>query len=160
MNPTVKKPWAEDSEQLVSRFTSDAADGISENAAAERLQHCGKNELRSIEARSWVKIFLEQFQSLIIALLAVAAALSFAFGENVEASAVVAVIVINSLIGFFTELKASRSMEALKKLGSVRSKVIRNGSVKEVEAEVLVPGDVVLLEAGDIVTADIRILRA
>lgn len=160
MNPKLKTPWTGEAQELVDHLESDSADGISESDAAERLQRYGKNELRSIEARSWVKIFLEQFQSLIIALLAVAAALSFAFGENVEAAAVVAVIIINSLIGFFTELKASRSMEALKELGSVRSKVIRNGSVKEVEAEVLVPGDVVLLEAGDIVTADVRILRA
>ena len=89
-----------------------------------------------------------------------AALLSFVFGDHVEGFAIVAFIIINALIGFVTELRGVRSIEALRKLGTVSSRVRRNGTVAEIPAQELVPGDVVLLEGGDIITADLRILEA
>ncbi|MGD8752896.1 MAG: cation-transporting P-type ATPase, partial [Anaerolineales bacterium] len=110
--------------------------------------------------RSAWSIFIEQFKSLVVLLLVAAAALSFAFGEIVDGVAIVIVVLINALIGFFTELRAARSMEALQEMGDVRAKVRREGSVREVNAEELVPGDILILESGDVVTADIRLLEA
>lgn len=95
-----------------------------------------------------------------MALLLLAAGLAWAFGETLEAGAILAVILMNSGIGFLTELRAVRSMEALRKLGSVRTRVRRSGSEVEIPAQHLVPGDIVLLEGGDVITADLRVLEA
>ncbi len=105
-------------------------------------------------------IFARQFRSLITVLLAGAAGLSFAFGDLLEAAAVIVVILINVLIGFFTELQAIRSMESLKKLTSVTTRVRRAGVTHEIQAQDLVPGDIVLLEGGDIISADLRVISA
>ena len=93
-------------------------------------------------------------------LLTVAAAVSFVFGDWVEGLAICAVILINAAIGFFTELRAVRSMEALYRLGKVSSRVRREGEIREVPAETLVPGDIVVLEGGDVISADIRLVQA
>jgi P-type Ca2+ transporter type 2C len=95
-----------------------------------------------------------------VLLLVAAAAVSFAFGEWVEGIAIVVVVIINAAIGFFTELRAVRSMEALKKMGRVSTKIRRRGQVREVGAEELVPGDIVLIDGGDIITADLRLVEA
>jgi len=95
-----------------------------------------------------------------MALLAVAAALSFAFGQSMEGYAVIVVILLTVAIGFFTEIKAVRSMEALRKLSRVQTNVRRNGQVVQIAATKLVPGDMVLLDGGDIVTADLRVVEA
>jgi Ca2+-transporting ATPase len=98
--------------------------------------------------------------SLIVALLAVAAIIAFAFGDSVEGLAITAVILINGAIGFITELKAVRSMEALRRMGVTTAVVRRTGQTREIKAEEIVPGDVVILDAGDAVTADLRLLEA
>src|SRR5690606_26532439 len=89
-----------------------------------------------------------------------AAAVSLAFGEWVDSIAIGAVLIINTLIGFFTELKARRSMETLYRVGTVQSPALRNGKVTEVSAEELVPGDIIELEGGDVITADLRLIDA
>ncbi|WP_428262388.1 cation-translocating P-type ATPase [Haliangium sp.] len=134
--------------------------GLSRAEAARRLQRWGPNQLRAISPRSAWAILLAQFRNLLVALLAAAAALSLVFGQWVEGLAVVAVLVINAAIGFFTELSAVRSMDALRKLGGVRANVRRDGEVRGVAAQELVPGDVVVLEGGDAITADLRLIEA
>ena len=101
-----------------------------------------------------------QLKSLVIWLLAAAAALSFYVGDRPEGFAIIAVIAINTAIGFFTELRALRSMEALRRMARVKSRVCRDGQVRHVDALDLVPGDIVILEAGDIITADLRLIEA
>jgi Ca2+-transporting ATPase len=93
-------------------------------------------------------------------LLIVSAALSFVFGQWVDGIAIIAVILINAAIGFGTELRAVRSMEALRHMGSMSAKVRREGQIREVPAEELVPGDIVVIESGDVITADLRLLEA
>ena len=120
----------------------------------------GPNQLLRQKPKSWLAILAHQFASLIVWLLAGAAALSFAFGDVAEGIAIVVVLLINGAIGFVTEVRAARSMEALMRLGEVRTRVRRQGRETMVDARDLVPGDVVVLEAGDIITADLRLSQA
>jgi Ca2+-transporting ATPase len=105
-------------------------------------------------------ILVEQLKNLIVLMLAVAAAIAFGFGQWLEGISIVVAITINGAIGFFTELKAVRSMEALQEMSRVSAKVRRDGRVQEIPAEEVVPGDLVVLEAGDIVSADLRLIEA
>jgi Ca2+-transporting ATPase len=134
--------------------------GLSEEEAARRLASVGPNRLAAARPTSAWRILLRQFQNVTTLLLAAAAAAAFAFGEGVEGGAIVAVLALNSGIGFVTELKAVRSIEALRLLGVAHTRVRRAGAIREVAADEIVPGDVVLLEAGDLVTADLRLLSA
>lgn len=124
------------------------------------MEAAGPNRLRQGRRRSALDILIEQFKNIIVALLSSAALVSFLFGETVEGFAILAVILINAAIGFITELRAVRSMEALRELSQVRTKIRQKGETVEVAAESLVPGDVLLLDSGDVVTADIRLTEA
>jgi len=134
--------------------------GLSENEATARLRTTGPNQLRQQDTKSAWTILVSQFKSFVVALLVAASVLSFVLGDWTEGFAILAVIAINTAIGFFTEVKATRSMEALYKMGSVRTRVRRDSNVKEISADQLVPGDIVVLEGGDIITADLRIIEA
>ena len=127
---------------------------------AERQRLFGRNRLRRHRTRSAIGILAGQLRNLIVWLLAAAAALSFYVGDRPEGFAIIAVIAINTAIGFFTELRALRSMEALRRIARVRTRVRRDGQVQHADALDLVPGDIVILEAGDIVTADLRLAEA
>lgn len=154
------KWWALSSQEILKEFGVSEEEGLNAEEVLKRRTQYGPNELKETKKKIIWVIWADQFKSLIIGLLFTAAALSFAFNEIVEGIAISAVIVINALIGFFTELKAVRSMEALKKLGGVSARVRRDGEIQEVRAEELVPGDIVIVEGGDVVTADIRLFKA
>jgi Ca2+-transporting ATPase len=153
-------PWSQTAEAVAAALGVDPETGLEATAVADRLRTSGRNLLRQPETVSWWEVLLRQFRSLIVALLAVAAAVSFAFGDWLEGSAIFLVIVINAVIGLVTELRAVRSMEALQKLTEVRTKVRRGGDLVEIPAEGVVPGDVIVLAAGDLISADLRILTA
>ncbi len=156
----IEEPWAKPWASVADALEVDPEIGLSEKEVEERRECYGRNRLREAESKSAWTILIEQFKSLIIGLLAVASVLSFAFGDWVEGLAIVVVIILNTAIGFFTELQAIRSMEALQELSSVNAKVRRDGQVQEIAAESIVPGDVVLLSGGDVVTADVRLIEA
>lgn len=158
--PQLEKPWAASSAQALEILETSQTQGLSEAEASKRLLHYGPNQLRQIERRGCWRILWDQFLSLIVALLVVAAVAAFAFDEQVEGFAIIAVIFINAAIGFMTELRAHRSMEGLRKLGNTTTTVRRGGCVKSLPAESLVPGDIVVLDAGDVLTADIRLITA
>jgi len=138
----------------------DPAIGLSDAEVNRRRRIHGPNELRRRPTRSLVAILVDQFKSLITVLLGAAAVLSGVFAHWTEAGAILAVIVINALIGFFTEWRAVRSMEALRGLTVQSARVRRDGEVVEVPARQLVPGDVILIEGGDVVAADLRLIEA
>jgi Ca2+-transporting ATPase len=156
----VPKPWALSVEDTLIALDSDPQQGLTTQEAARRTRQYGPNTLREVKPRSSWEIFINQFKNLIVYFLVAAALLSFVLGDHVEGLAIVAVILINAAIGFITELKGVRSIEALRKLGIVNSRVRRNGAVSEIPAQDLVPGDIIILEGGDIITADLRILSA
>ena len=153
------KPWAYSSEEVLSHFGVSLDKGLEQHQVRKLRKRYGANRLRKIERKSSWQILLNQFKSLIVILLSVAAVLSFAFKEWVDAGAIAAVIFINTVIGFFMELKATRSMESLRRLEQVTARVHRQGRIREIPAQNIVPGDIIVLEGGDIVSADLRLVQ-
>ncbi len=156
----VEHAWAKPATEVLESLDVDPAHGLSNESAEQRLEAYGPNSLQEVKPRSLLSILVAQFKSLLVGLLAVAVALAIAFGEWVEAGAIAAVLGLNALLGFITELQAARSMEALRKLGATTATVRRGGQAHVVEASLLVPGDIVLLEGGDVVSADVRIVES
>jgi magnesium-transporting ATPase (P-type) len=138
----------------------DPAHGLTSNEAARRHGVHGANALPEPPPRpAWVGL-LRQFRSPLIYLLFVAALLAVALGHRGDAAVILAVVAINALIGAFQEGRAERSMAALRRLAALRVRVLRDGAEASLEARALVPGDIVLLAAGDAVAADARLLDA
>ena len=133
--------------------------GLSDAEAALRLERYGSNTLLTHPERSGLSILGDQIKGHVVWLLAAAAAVAAVANEWAEATSILLVLVINTLIGFFTELRAVRSMEALRKLGSRSSRVRRERKLKTIPAEEIVPGDIAIFETGDIITADVRLLE-
>ncbi|MBY0512004.1 MAG: cation-transporting P-type ATPase [Rhodospirillaceae bacterium] len=134
----------------------DPAAGLTQEEAERRLKQFGPNRLTTRKPVSDTTLILRQFASSVVALLATAMVLSLAFGEYQQAAAIAVVLAINTAIGYYTERRAVRSMEALRRLGARSARVRRDGQSRQISADLLVPGDVVLVEAGDVVTADMR----
>ncbi len=145
-------------EELERQLSVDAGYGLSEDEAAARLRRYGPNALERYKPESWIRILLRQFLSPLFFVLLVAVVLSVFFEEWLEGIAVAVVILINALIGFFMELQAQRSMEALRRLAQTCAHVWRNGVLVKIDADRIVPGDLLFLEAGDVVAADARII--
>lgn len=138
----------------------DGEKGLSLSDVKKRQKYYGPNRLTESKTKSAWSIFADQLKNLIAALLITAAVVSWAFGQHLEGIAIFIALVINILIGFFTELRAVRSMEALQRLSRVTVKIKRGGNVKEIASDRLVPGDIVVLESGDIISADLRLIEA
>ncbi|MEW6770910.1 MAG: HAD-IC family P-type ATPase [Bacillota bacterium] len=143
----------------VFRFLASSSNGLGPVEVARRQQEYGKNELPRGKAPSLFRIFFEQFASPLIYILVIAAAVSVFIGETKDAVFIVAVLLLNAFIGTYQEYKAERSAEALQKVIEIKARVVRDGNEREVPAEELVPGDVVLLESGNRVPADLRLFQ-
>src|SRR5690606_32615634 len=133
-------------------------DGLSDDEAAARLDRFGPNRLRAPEQVSAWSILVDQFRSVVMLLLLAAAGVALLLGDPLDAAAICGVLVINASVGFFTELRARGAVAALLRLEVPHATVVRSGEAQEVEAHVLVPGDVILIEAGGAVPADARLL--
>ena len=147
-------------EEVSRLYETDEVRGLSHEEVIGRLEKFGDNSITHEKKKSLWLIFMRQFNSPIVYLLIFAAGLSFFFQEWLDGFAILVVILINAIIGFYMEFQAERSMEALKKLSILPAKVIRNGELSEINAEELVPGDLIFLEAGDMIPADGRIFRS
>jgi len=147
-------------QEVLNEFGVDAAQGLNSHQVEKQRKKHGWNRLKEAKKRGARAIFVDQFKSPIIALLAVAAVLAFTFQEWIEGIAVVIAIALNAIIGFVTELRAVKSMESLQQLSKTQAKVRREGQVSQISADELVPGDIVVLEGGDLVPADLRLLEA
>ena len=152
-------PYSVNSEQVVEALKTHVDNGLSSAEAETRLKEIGPNKIVEGKGKSVWTILLNQFKSPIVVLLIFAAGLSFYFTELLDGFAILVVILINTLIGFYMEFQAHRSMNALKKLASVPAKVIRDKKLIEIDAEKIVPGDVIFVEAGDLISADGRIVN-
>ena len=136
---------------------ADAANGLTDTEAARRLARYGHNVLADARTRSALVVFAHQFRSLIVALLVAASALAFWFGDRLEGVAILVVIALNAVIGFATEWKAASALDGLRAQAVPIARVRRGGTEHEIAASDVVPGDLVLLSAGDRVPADGRI---
>lgn len=134
--------------------------GLTKKQIIDRLDKYGKNTIQKTHKLRPFKIFLEQFKSFLIYILIIAAAISFFIGHNLDGGVISAIVVLNAIIGFTQQYKAEKSLENLKKILIPRSKVMRDGRIMQISSKELVPGDILLLEAGDRVTADCRIIEA
>ncbi len=130
--------------------------GLSEKEAKERLKIYGFNEIKEKETSSF-DIFLRQFKSPFLYLLFIASLIAFLIGEKIDGFLILIFVLINVSLGFFQEAKAHRAISLLKKYHPQKTRVQRAGVEKEIEKRFLVPGDIVLLQAGDISSADLRI---
>jgi Ca2+-transporting ATPase len=144
---------------VLEKLSVDASQGLTHHHVQQRRDHYGWNRLAAAKQRGAREILIDQFKSPIIGLLSVAAVLAFIFQEWIEGIAVVMAIALNAVVGFTTELRAVKSMKSLQKLSKTQAKVKRNGQVREIAADRLVPGDIVVLEGGDVVPADLRLLK-
>ncbi len=153
-------PWTREAQKVCRALRVDPNRGLSAQAVKERRKRFGPNVLRRVKRRSVLSIAVGQFRNVIAALLAAAAGLAFAFDQTVEGLAIVAVLLLNGLIGFVIEWRAVRSMEALRALGRTEATVLRDGNLQTIAADDLVPGDVVHAQAGDLVAADLRLTEA
>ena len=146
-------------EDVVARLESSEA-GLAESDAARRLMERGANELVDRGSKSPFAILWEQLTAVMVLILVAASALSLALGKVLEASAILAIVLLFALLGFFQEYRAEKAIAALRRLAVPVVRVRRDGAVKEVTARELVTGDIVLLEAGAIVPADLRLIEA
>ena len=134
--------------------------GLTEKEAAARLLVYGPNEIKSEKKISPIRIFLEQFHSFVIYILIAALAISIFLGETVDAIVIGIIVVLNAIFGFIQEYRAEKSIEALKKLSSLKATVIRDNHEKDIDAKLLVPGDILKLDTGDKIPADSRLIEA
>ncbi len=148
-----------DATAVVERLATDAERGLSAAEAARRLAAHGPNALREPPRRRAWAIFARQFHSPLIAILFVAAALALALGHLGDAGVIVVVVVVNAPIGAFQEGRAERSMAALRRLAELQARVVRDGVEQALPARELVPGDLLVIVAGDAIGADARLLE-
>ena len=147
-------------EDLARALQTSLESGLTTQEAGNRLRRIGPNELRVTKGFSVLKLFVEQFKSLVTVLLIAAVAVAVYLGEALDAIAIGVVILLSAIFGFVTEYRAEKSVEALKQLVAPVSTVIRDDRMQQVPASDLVPGDVVVLEAGSRVPADCRIIQS
>lgn len=154
----MKAYYRESKEELIKELGANEKQGLTNKVAQEKLAQVGPNALIEGKKKSILEVFLEQFRDLMVIILIVAAVIS-AFTGNLESTAVIIVVLIlNAILGTVQHVKAEKSLEALKSLSAPAAKVLRDGKKQEIAAKDVVPGDILLLEAGDLVTADGRIL--
>ena len=144
---------------VISRLEIDREQGLSNAEAAKRINSFGSNELKEAPPTSiWVKIY-EQFANFLVILLIVAAVISAVLGDWVEAAAIMTIVLLNAALGVVQESRAEEALAALKKMASPDANVLREGHRQAIPAREVVPGDIVFLEAGNYVPADVRLLE-
>ena len=151
--------WHQMSPQdVLLALDTDGEIGLASAEALRRREVTGPNLLTEKHGRGLIIIFLEQIRSLMVLVLLAAGAVSLFLGEVSDAVAILAIVLLNAVLGVKEEYKAEKAIAALRRLAVPRVKVVREGQVEEAGARDLVPGDIVLLEAGDMVPADCRLL--
>jgi Ca2+-transporting ATPase len=147
-------------DRVLERFNTKREDGLSTEEAAKRLSKYGNNELVEKKRKGVLQILLNQVKEVMVIILIVAAVVSALLGEYVDAGVIFIIVILNTILGFWQELKAENAIAALKKLAVPFVRVRRDGKLKEISASDIVPGDILLIETGNIVPADARLLQS
>ncbi|MDQ5844371.1 MAG: HAD-IC family P-type ATPase [Acidobacteriota bacterium] len=158
--PSTEDWHALDTAVVVAHLGANPSSGLTTADVKQRHLSYGPNALQEIRPRPAWRLLIDQFTSIVIALLAVAAAVAWITGDMLEAIAILVVLIINALVGFATEWQASRALDALRRQARTITRVRREGVETTIDAEDLVPGDIIVLNAGDRVPADARLLEA
>jgi Ca2+-transporting ATPase len=144
--------------QLEKQLETSIERGLKRAVATERLHHYGANQLQEAKRRPLWRMFADQFRDFMIMVLLAAALISGVIGEAVDTIAILVIVMLNAIIGAVQAFRAERAMAALKAMAAPMARVIREGNLLEIVANELVPGDLVVLEAGDVVSADMRLI--
>ena len=160
-----EKWFSKSGEDVAKFFETDMIKGLSSEQVEEKRSVYGTNEIVSKNKKSIAKMILEQFQDFMIIILIIAAVISGIVGQSngegfTDSIIILVIVILNAVIGVIQELKAQKSLESLKNLSAPHSKVIREGKLQDLESKYLVPGDIVVLETGDYVPADLRLIEA
>jgi len=147
-------------EDVLQELSTSQESGLSSKEAKERLEKFGFNELKEEDKKSFLVKIIAQFSDFLIIILMAAAAVSVFVGEIKDAVVIMAIVIVNSLLGIYQEGKAEKALDALKKMTSPTAKVIRDARAEEIPSSNLVVGDIVILEAGDIIPADLRLIES
>ncbi|HSN58672.1 MAG TPA: HAD-IC family P-type ATPase, partial [Clostridiaceae bacterium] len=134
--------------------------GLTSEEAAKRLEEYGENKLKGKPQKSLVTMFFAQMKDMLIYVLLGAAVITIAIGEYVDAVIILMVVILNAVIGVFQEYKAGKAIEALQKMTTPKALVRRDGEVQEINSELLVPGDIVVIDAGRYISADLRLIES
>jgi len=146
------------SAQEVLKEKNTTKNGLTDEEAKIRLEKHGENALSEGKKKSTVQVFFEQFKDLLVIILIIAAIISFFSGNTESTIVILAVIILNAVLGTIQHIKAEKSLDSLKSLSAPVAKVMRNGQKTEIPSKEVVPGDIIMLEAGDLVVADGRII--
>lgn len=152
--------FSKSQEEVQKELQVDPTSGLSTREAKERLEKYGENKLKGKPKKSLVSLFFAQLKDMLIYVLLGAAVITVVIGEYVDALIILLVVVLNAVIGVIQEYKAEKAIEALQQMTTPKSLVRRDGEVKEINSEEIVPGDIVILDAGRYVPADIRLLES
>lgn len=147
-------------EEVAESLETSLSEGLTSESAQTKLQTLGPNELKEQEGKSFLQKLLAQFSDFLILILIAAALISVFVGEAKDAIVIMSIVIVNALLGLYQEGKAEKALEALKKMASPTAKVLRDGKPKEIPSSQLVPGDLVILETGDIIPADLRLVES
>ena len=147
-------------EQVLEKLDSGLEKGLSSEKAKARVAEYGLNQLEEGKKTTFLQMVIAQLNSFVVILLIVAAAISALLGETIDAIAIVTIVILNTVMGVVQEGKAQQELAALKKMASPEAQVLRDGHRVSVPARDLVPGDIVFLETGNFVPADVRLLEA
>ena len=151
--------YAREKEEVLEALKT-SRHGLSERRAAQLLKSAGSNTITERKKHAWWSILISQFTDFLTVLLLVATGISLLLGEVLDASAMLMIVLLTVGLGFIQEYRAERAIQALQKISSPKANVIRSGVRKTIPASRLVPGDILVLEAGDIVAADVRLIEA
>ena len=155
----IKEYYSLDKKELFGK-TASSENGLSEVEANERLKKFGLNEIAAKDKRNAFSIMLSQFKSPLTLILVFASIIAFFLGYAIDAIIIIAIVLLNANLGFYQEFKSERALAELKKYISFKAQVLRDNQRTEIDVRELVPGDIVFLEIGDIVPADIRLIEA
>ncbi|MBC7194178.1 MAG: HAD-IC family P-type ATPase [Caldisericia bacterium] len=155
----MEKIWKLSKEELLSKLDVDERCGLTKEEAENRLKIYGENALPEKKPKSiFVRIY-DQIKNFLVLILIFSAIISAFLGELIDSIAIIAIVIINAFIGIYQEINAEKSLKALKQLSSPTTKVIREGKIIQIPTRELVPGDIVILETGDKVGADLRVIE-
>jgi Ca2+-transporting ATPase len=158
-NEVASTQWYQMPAEKALEMLGASTNGLTTQEARKRLQEYGPNQLKEKEKRGAFRMFVDQFKDFMIVVLIAAAVVSGIIGDLTDTVAIAVIVLLNAIIGFVQEYRAEKAMAALKKMAATHAMAMRDGSAVDIPASLLVPGDIILLEAGSIVPADTRLVE-